>query len=179
MKQKLAKGICLAVVLAMLTGCAEKTTEPETLDKTKENAEVAATDIILDYAQGIADGIYGWNLSEDGSYYMLSAINKDGTPVESTTQQKFKNGGGKGGGNFGREGQNGKRDEMDYNQDKLEGIDGEKKFEMKGSNGESDDPLAMERNQQAFTQNVNAQGVYIEKNITNTEYQTMLVFVPV
>ena len=78
---------------------------------------------------------------------MLSAVNEDGTPVESAAQQPFM-----GGGNGGPEG----------------GAPG-------GNPG--GDPLAMEDNQRA-AQSVNAQGVYIEKNITNTEYQTMLVFVP-
>ncbi|MDO4556586.1 MAG: hypothetical protein Q4B70_15830, partial [Lachnospiraceae bacterium] len=40
------------------------------------------------------------------------------------------------------------------------------------------DSLVMEENQQAATETVNAQGVYTESNITNTEYQTMLIFVP-
>ena len=180
MKQKIANGICLVVASVMLAGCAAKTTEPEKLDKTAENKEAA--DIVLDYAQGIADGVYGWNLSEDGSYYMLSAVDENGTPVESTAQQNFMHGGGQGGmkgkDDSDKKGQNGGRDEMHDNQSGQKGTDGDKKSEMKGTDGHSDDPLAMERNQQASAQNVNAQGVYIEKNITNTEYQTMLIFVP-
>lgn len=60
MKQKGINDICMMMTLATLTGCAAKTTEPETSDGKTAN-------IILDYAQGIADGIYGWTLSEDGS----------------------------------------------------------------------------------------------------------------
>lgn len=180
MKRKRIYGICMSVILAMLTGCAVKTTEQEKTErKTSDSKE---TNIVLDYAQGIANGVYGWTLSEDGSYYMLSAIGEDGMPIESTAQQNFKGGGRqngmKGGGDFDREGPNNERGEMHHKQGEMEGADEEKNFEMRGPNGNSDDPLAMEQNEQASTQNVNAQGVYTESNITNKEYQTMLVFVP-
>lgn len=175
MRQKGIYGICVSVILAMLTGCNAKITE----QKTPDSRETA---IVLDYAQGIADGVYGWTLSEDGSYYMLSAIDKDGTPLESTAQQNFKGGGRqngmKGGGGFDREGQNSDRDEIHHKQDGMKGPNEEENFEMKGPNGNPEDPLAMEQNGQASIQNVNAQGVYTESSITNKEYQTMLVFVP-
>lgn len=125
----------------------------------------------LDYSQGITDGIYGWTLSEDGSYYMLSAIKEDGTPVESGARQSFMGGG--------------ERGEMRQNPEGSKGMDGtkpskDKGLEMGRQNKTTDpsDPLAMEKNEQAAIQSINAQGVYTESNITNAEYQTMLVFVP-
>ncbi len=113
----------------------------------------------LDYAQGIKNGIYGWTLSEDGSYYMLSAIDKEGKVVPSKAKKSF--------GPRGNKSNNAPSGNLAMNQN------GKSK-----SNTSNIDPLAMERNMQAATQTVNAQGVYTEKNITNVEYQTMLVFVP-
>lgn len=65
---------------------------PETIESSDDTV-----DHTLDYSKGIADGIYGWTLSEDGSYYMLSSINEDGTPEESTAGQNLMGGIGKGG----------------------------------------------------------------------------------
>lgn len=96
--KKWINGICLIVILVMLPRCVLKTTKLETSDGKTANT-------VLDYAQGIADGVYGWTLSEDGRYYMLSAIDENGTPIESTAQQNFKGGGKdgmKGGGNSGK-----------------------------------------------------------------------------
>ncbi len=170
------KAICIFVVISMLViGCASQPpTESQTPSDTtvNENHQVDNLEHTLDYSQGIADGIYGWTLSEDGSYYMLSAINEDGTPVESIAEQNFMRGG-----QGGMKGMDGEHKEMGQNQENPESA-GEKKFEMKRSHGTTDDPLAMEQNDQASTQSVNAQGVYTESNITNSEYQTMLVFVP-
>lgn len=171
---------CLLMSAVLLAGCApsstgEATASPETTaaagsvaaetsaaaDHT-EASGIADASILLDYAQGIADGVYGWTLSEDGSYYMLSAIQEDGTPVESTTKQTMM-GGGHG---RGMQGGNG-----------AGGMAGAKQNGA-GGNAGNNDPLAMEQNMQAAQQRVNAQGVYIENNITNAEYQTMLVYVP-
>ena len=65
---------------------------PETIESSDDTV-----DHTLDYSKGIADGIYGWTLSEAGSYYMLSSINEDGTPEESTAGQNLMGGIGKGG----------------------------------------------------------------------------------
>lgn len=68
----------------------------ETVTAEAVTTEAVAEEIMpiqLNYAQGISDHIYGWTLSEDGSYYMLSAIKEDGTPMESSAEQNFMNGG--------------------------------------------------------------------------------------
>lgn len=141
-------GPLIVSFVMLLSGCSlQDSSTPEALPDDSQAMSEETADIMLDYAQGIAEGIYGWTLSEDGSYYMLSAVNEDGKPVESTAQQSFMGGGGGGRPEGGAPGNPG------------------------------NDPLAMENNRQA-AKSVNVQGVYIENNITNTEYQTMLVFVP-
>ncbi|MBR1628066.1 MAG: hypothetical protein IJ679_02220, partial [Lachnospiraceae bacterium] len=60
--------------------------------------ETAVVDVELDYAKGIADGVYGWVLSEDESYYMLCTIDENGEPVESAAKQMGFGGMGPGGG---------------------------------------------------------------------------------
>ncbi len=183
MKRKLINSICLITSIAMLSGCGTQQSQTDTSESniTTEETSAESTDIVLDYAQGIADGVYGWTLSENGSFYILSAINEDGTPVESTAQQNFMGGGGQGGmkgqGNFDGTGSGEKRGEMQKDQESTE--DGTQNGKvMRDQNGGSGDALAMENNEQSSAVTVNAQGVYTESNITNTEYQTMLVFVP-
>lgn len=167
MRQKgavyLRKSISSAILTLTLimSGCSKTT--PSNPESSQNPEGVANTEVVLDYAKGIADGIYGWTLSEDGTYYILSAIKEDGTPVESTADQSFMHQGG------------GER--ADKAGAGTKGQNGEKKQDF-GGGSNSDDPLAMEDNQQASVQSVNAQGVYTESNITNKEYQTMLVFVP-
>ena len=39
------------------------------------------TSLYLDYAAGIRAGVYRWVLSEDGSYYVLAAIDESGAPI--------------------------------------------------------------------------------------------------
>ena len=136
--------------------------------------ETAVVDVELDYAKGIADGVYGWVLSEDESYYMLCTIDENGEPVESAAKQMGFGGMGPGGG--AKDGQGGPGGGMGPRDG--QGGPGKELGVPEGEAGKADDPLAMEQNLQAMTQQVNAQGVYTESNITNTEYQTMLVFVP-
>ncbi|MGL5434309.1 MAG: hypothetical protein ACRDBO_02765 [Lachnospiraceae bacterium] len=167
---------CLAISMVVtLTACGgqnESSTGNATVIEAATAAEEAAAEenipIQLNYAQGISDGIYGWTLSEDGSYYMLSAIDGDGTPVESSVEQNFMHG-GRNGGAAGDNTAGGGNGEKRQKQGDLSDD---------GNEGKTEDSLAMEANEQVSAQRVNAQGVYTESNITNTEYQTMLIFVP-
>ncbi len=177
MERKSLKG--LAVILSLLGMCygnahmAEATEFQNTMLPTQSTAittqtaadrtSTASTEaaiqvpVELNYAKGIKDGIYGWTLSEDGIYYMLSAIDKDGKIVPSKAKKSF-----------GPRG----------NKSSQKAVQNEAAVMMQQTAAENIDPLAMERNMQASQQTVNAQGVYTERNITNVEYQTMLVFVP-
>ena len=217
MKKRYA-GLLLSGMLA-LSGCAGQTPDEGSTEtgQPKETETQEASTIELDYQKGIADGVYGWTLSEDESYYMLSAIDENGEPVESELQQGFMGGGMRGqgggmrgpGGNPQEQGDNnaqGKPQE-EKSPDDNAAQDAPKEAQEAGSpngtvgqdtpdmpqeagspddtatqgapdGGEMTDPLAMEANQQAMAQSVNALGVYTESNITNKEYQTMLVFVP-
>ena len=100
MKKRYA-GLLLSGMLA-LSGCAGQTPDEGSTEtgQTEETETQEASTIELDYQKGIADGVYGWTLSEDESYYMLSAIDENGEPVESELQQEFMGGGmrGQGGG---------------------------------------------------------------------------------
>ncbi|MDO4961194.1 MAG: hypothetical protein Q4E57_04985 [Eubacteriales bacterium] len=180
MKKLFMKLMCGVMTGVLLSGCAAQTTTGTDSDTAQnEPIDIAALsdNVYLDYAQAISKGIYGWTLSEDGSYYMLSAVNEDGTPLESTAQQNFM-----GGGQGGMRGGEGKPDGAGGKGQK--GGAGERMSDRKQNftdvnrAANPDDPLAMENNQQASKISVNAQGVYTESNITNVEYQTMLVFVP-
>lgn len=218
-----AAGLILGASVTM-SGCgasAQQNTEGTTAEAVKENTEATAENtekaeensdaqetvdvpVELDYAKGIADGTYGWTLSEDGSYYMLSAVKEDGTPVESQAKQSFMGGmGGPGGGRGGAGGTGGTGQKPEGGAGQAAGqkpeggadqAAGQKpeggaapEAGQKPDGGASqgagpamtgDDPLAMEQNLQAKSPSVNAQGVYTESNITNTEYQTMLIYVP-
>ena len=198
MRKKWKNSICLLLSMAVMTGCGAngavkettasgtaKATEAAEKAETSETTDAATdfenTDPLLNYAQGIEDGTYGWTLSEDGTYYMLSAIQEDGTPMESTAKQNFM-GGGQGGMRGPEGGQNDAGGGARGPEGGQNGAEGGARGPEGGMNGagggNQGDPLAMEANKQASTQAVNAQGVYTESNITNVEYQTMLVFVP-
>ena len=114
--------------------------------------------VYLDYSAGIDAGVYKWILSEDKSYYTLAAVDENGEPKSS--QETAINVGanneerGSMNGSFGGNGQ-GKPDGAYGGQGGMRG--GKGGF---GSGGTV------------------YQGVYMNANITNVNYQTMLVYVP-
>ncbi|MBR1736898.1 MAG: hypothetical protein IJ736_07775, partial [Firmicutes bacterium] len=158
------KCIVLGICALMLSSCSggntatEQTTSSAIINEDtasiNDPEQIDFDDPYLNYDLGIKNGIYGWTLSEDGSYYMLSAINEDGSVTESKAEQNFMPRGGKPDGGAIPDGGISDRGMRDG------------------------DPLAMEKNMQESSVSVNAQGVNTESNITNTEYQTMLIFVP-
>lgn len=137
--------ICIFAMISLLVGCSA---DQKNAQQTTEQSEIE-----LNYAKGIEEGVYGWTLSEDQTYYMLSAIDEDGTPTETEMQNPMMMRPGKSSGDS----DNFRRGRMQQSEE---------------------DPLAMEQNEQALGERIHAQGVCIENNITNLEYQTMLVFVP-
>ena len=198
MKKKLIAGIMCAV---LLTGCgadpvntangsadvsdkADTSEETDSLHTTDtETGDAMIEDPNLNYALGIQNGIYAWVKTEDENYYVLCAIDGNGEPIESES-----GGFGGFGGGMHQEGGNGgsKRGQNGDGQFPEGFTPGEGEFggmkpesEKNGFGGNmGGDPLAMEGNEQSASFAANYQGVYTESNVTNTEYQTMLVFVP-
>lgn len=130
----------------------------------------------LDYSTGIEAGVYQWVLSEDGLYYTLCSVDENGTPItmtESTINVGANNAesidlgkggmGGPGGFDHGNapDGAPGSKDGMSgMGRGGKDGMGGMGRGGMMGSGGTV------------------YQGVYINANITNVQYQTMLVYVP-
>lgn len=193
MHKKLTKMTTLATVMltlsaSVLAGCslADAATDQAAAEDTVDAGAIAEDTIDekdvpqLNYALGIEQGIYGWTLSEDGSFYILSMLNSDGTMKESTAADM---------GFGGRNGQMGQAGE-DRLGDGQKVMDGQNAKGSdfgtntgqgeKPSNGDAMniDPLAMESSDSKSSVSVNAQGLPTEANITNEEYQSMLVFVP-
>lgn len=133
------------------------------------NATIDAS-IYLDYSAGIDAGVYKWILSEDKTYYTLAAVNESGEPISS--QEAAINVGAnneeRGGmmGGFGGDGQ-GKPDGNftggnNGGQGGQNGMRGGRGGMMGGFGGGG----------------TVYQGVYMNANITNVNYQTMLIYVP-
>jgi len=127
------------------------------------NATIDAS-IYLDYSAGIDAGVYKWILSEDKTYYTLAAVNESGEPISSqeTAINVGANNEERGNimGGFGGDGQ-GKPDGSFSGGDQG-GIRGGKGGRMGGFGGGG----------------TVYQGVYMNANITNLNYQTMLIYVP-
>lgn len=132
-----------------------------------ENSNIDAA-VYLDYSAGIEAGVYKWILSEDGNYYILAALDEQGEPIEA--EQKAINVGAN-------------------NQESID-LAGEKKSgeEQKGSDSKMTADKSGGGQKQGegmpggmmamMNQGTVYQGVYINSNITNTEYQTMDIYVP-
>ncbi len=125
-----------------------------------ENSNIDAS-VYLDYSAGIEAGVYKWILSEDGNYYILAALNDQGEPIEA--EQKAINVGAN-------------------NQESIDLGGGEKKNSDK-SGGDQKQGGGMQGGMpggmmEMMNQGTVYQGVYINSNITNTEYQTMTIYVP-
>ena len=115
--------------------------------------------VYLDYSAGIDAGVYKWILSEDKSHYTLAAVDENGEPKSS--QETAINVGanneerGSMTSGFG-ENRQGKPDGANGGQGGMRGGKG-------GGFGSGGTVY---------------QGVYMNANITNVNYQTMLVYVP-
>lgn len=135
----------------------------------KANIDAA---VYLDYAAGIQAGVYRWILSEDGSYYTLAAVNENGEAI--TAQESAINVGAnneeRGGmmGGFGGNGQ-GKPDG---------GFPGQQNGGQQGGFGGMRDQGGMRGGMMGGFGGTVYQGVYMNANITNVNYQTMLIYVP-
>ena len=159
MKRFLAVLLSLSLMTAMTgtVSLAENQTEPDASAYAGlvENATIDAS-VWLDYSAGIEAGVYKWVLSEDGSYYTLAAVSENGEPI--TSQQSAINVGA---------------NNEERGQGKPEGGfpqgDGQKPDGMKGGRG----------GMGGFGGGGTVyQGVYMNANITNVNYQTMLIYVP-
>ena len=137
---------------------AEESKEPTAADYAAaiSNSNIDAA-TYLDYAAGIDAGVYRWVLSEDGDYYALAAVDKDGKPIEQQESainvgaNNAERGGMPGGGRmpeggFPGGGMGGKG-----------GMGGGMSF---GAGGTV------------------YQGVYMNANVTNLSNQTMAIYVP-
>ena len=157
---------CLFVTTA-LTGAAIAE-EGQSLNITESAANVANATIdaaiYLDYAAGIAAGVYKWVLSDDGTYYTLAAVDEAGEPL--TAQETAINVGAnneeRGGGFPGGGNGHGPQDGFPGNGKGHKG--GDFPGMMGGGTGTAGGTVY--------------QGVYMNANITNLENQTMLVYVP-
>ncbi len=159
MKRLLAVLLSLSLMTAMIgtVSLAENQTEPDASAYVGlvENATIDVS-VWLDYSAGIEAGVYKWVLSEDGSYYTLAAVSENGEPI--TSQQSAINVGA---------------NNEERGQGKPEGGfpqgDGQKPDGMKGGRG----------GMGGFGGGGTVyQGVYMNANITNVNYQTMLIYVP-
>ena len=131
-----------------------------------DNSSINAA-IYLDYSAGIDAGVYKWVLSEDGTYYTLVAVNESGEPISSqeTAINVGANNEERGNmmGGFGGDGQ-GKPD-GNFSGGDQSGMGG-----MRGDRGGMAGGLG--------GGGTVYQGVYMNANITNVNYQTMLIYVP-
>ena len=158
MKRLLAVLIGISIMMAVTgtASLAEVSDVPDASAYTAlvENATIDPA-VWLDYSAGIEAGVYRWILSEDRSYYTLVAVNENGEPI--TSQQSAINVGA---------------NNEERGQGKPEGGfpqgDGQKPDGMKGGRG----------GMGGFGGGTVYQGVYMNANITNVNYQTMLIYVP-
>lgn len=159
MKRLLAVLLSLSLMTAMtgMVSLAENQTEPDASSYAGlvKNATIDAS-VWLDYSAGIEAGVYKWVQSEDGSYYTLAAVDENGEPI--TSQQSAINVGA---------------NNEERGQGKPEGGfpqgGGRKPDGMKGGRG---DMGGFGGGGTVY------QGVYMNANITNVNYQTMLIYVP-
>lgn len=119
-----------------------------------------APELYLDYKKGIEEKVYKWIKSDDGKYYTLAYIDENGEPV--------------------------KREEAKINvgANNQEGIDNGKGSDMPGGGGMPGGKGMPNGGMpggimEMMMKNADVmQGVYINANITNLSYQTMLIYAP-
>ena len=149
------RGLSFVLVLAMVLSLGTLTAfaAEEDLPDASEYVEgIENTNIdaalYLDYSAGIDAGVYQWILSDDGSYYTLAAVNEEGE-ADTVVEAAI---------NVGAN-----------NEDTIDNGD---------STSTSASGEASGRGSGGMSGGVVYEGVYMNANITNTEYQTMLVYVP-
>jgi len=169
MKRILIIFLSLVTMVSSLTAFAE---EHENIlpDASAYAADISSSSIdaslYLDYSAGIDAGVYQWVLSEDGLYYTLCSVDENGTPITMTESainvgannaESIDLGKGAGMGGLGGFDRGNAPDGAHGSKDGMGG---------KGRGGMMDGAGTV------------YQGVYINANITNVQYQTMLVYVP-
>lgn len=161
MYKKILSGILAMTVMLSSVGCmSQSKTEDQSQTKKVTDTE---SKIYLDYSDGIEAGAYQWILSEDKKYYVLVSVDENGKPIEAKEMEI----------NVGAN-----------NKEKMDKKDFSNVPQDKGNmaNGKPKDGTKGERKKDGFPGNSQAgtlyQGTYTSSNITNTEYQTMLVYVP-
>lgn len=128
------------------------------------NATIDAA-VYLDYSAGISAGVYKWIISDDGTYYTLAAVDENGEAM--TAQETAINVGAN---NEERGGMMGGFDGQGMPEGGFPGGDGQGQGGFGGMRGGM---------MGAFGGGGTVyQGVYMNANITNVNYQTMLVYVP-
>ncbi len=197
------------LVLAMVSVCGASSGSAELLTEETSNAastssKVEAEDyaasidnatidaaIYLDYSAGLEAGVYRWILSDDGSYYVLAAVDEDGEPI---TMEEAAINVGSGSNNMEAPDMgNGEMPVGDFDTSELSGneMDASELPDADNEDGKFDIPDssadgkgfsgAPDSGVSGFSGGSSGtvyQGVYINANITNTEYQTMLIYVP-
>lgn len=166
MKKMLTVLMTAALFLTTVSagGFAEVSTLPDASAYAADvaNATIDAS-IYLDYSAGIDAGVYKWILSEDKTYYTLAAVDESGEPISSqeTAINVGANNEERGGmmGGFGGDGQEKPDGNFMGGQNGMRGGRGG----MMGGFGGGGTVY---------------QGVYMNANITNVNYQTMLIYVP-
>lgn len=169
MKRILIIFLSLVTMVSSLTAFAE---EHENIlpDASAYAADISSSSIdaslYLDYSAGIDAGVYQWVLSEDGLYYTLCSVDENGTPITMTESAI----------NVGAN----NAESIDLG--KEAGMGGPGGFDRgnapDGAHGSKDGVGGKGRGGMMDGAGTVYQGVYINANITNVQYQTMLVYVP-
>lgn len=161
MHKKIISGILVLTVMISGSGCMSQTKTED--QKQKQNAAAVESEIYLDYSEGIEAGVYQWILSEDKKYYVLVSVDENGKPIEAKEKEI----------NVGANNKERMDNKIISGAPKEKG-DMEKRRPEGGPDGN--------HGKDGFPGNGQAgtvyQGTYTSSNITNPEYQTMLVYVP-
>lgn len=173
MKRKIC-GILILVAMSLLASCTNtKVTSTNQNVKETKNEEVAKTvealkasdyvegianknidpKIYLDYEAGINAKVYKWIKSDDGKYYTFAYIDESGEPVKSAEAA------------------------INVGANNKESIDNGKSGNgPQGGRAEGGMPGGM---MEMMSKNAEVlRGVYINANITNLNYQTILIYAP-
>ena len=179
MKRKIS-GILILVAISLLASCTSSkvANTNQNVGETKKEEVAEAVDVLkasdyvdsitnktidpkiyLDYEAGINAKVYKWIKSDDGKYYTFAYIDESGGPVKSAEAAINV------GANNKESIDNGKSDN---------GQQGER---PQGERPEGGMPGGM---MEMMKKNAEVlRGVYINANITNLNYQTMLIYAPV
>ena len=177
MKRKIS-GILILVAMSLLASCTSSkvANTNQNVQETKKEEVAEAVDVLkasdyvegianknidpkiyLDYEAGINAKVYKWIKSDDGKYYTFAYIDESGEPVKSDEAA------------------------INVGANNKESIDNGKSGNgPQGGRAEGGMPNAMPGGMMEMMRK-NAEvlrGVYINANITNLNYQTMLVYAP-